>query len=1200
MKGFRNALADCSLEDLGYTGCWFTWEKGRMASTTIRERLDRGVASDLWLSMFPGYKLEHLVRSFSDHCPLLLTTSGSNGGRLPQKFRFEAAWMFEVNFEETVRQFWHSSNVSLPNKLSLLAARLSDWHGKLSRSKKEYLRSMHKKLEQLYEEPVSDEVLGEILGIKADINLETDKEELYWEQRARINWLQNGDRNTPFFHRHASIRRSTNIVEKLIDDVGTSVFGDSDMLELASSYFASLFTSQGSNNVSEVLDNIEQVISADMNEELMKPFSKHDVWEALKSMSPLKACGDDGFGALFFQKLWHIVGDEVSNFCISLIRGEGSLSEINSTTIVLVPKVSKPNRMNQFRPISLCNIIYKIIAKMLVICFQGVLPLCIDEAQSAFVPGRLISDNILTAYEVLHAFKNKRRGKRGFFALKLDMSKAYDKFEWGFLSTVLQRMGFTMDWVEILMRCVSTVSYTVTMNGMSGETFFPSRGLRQGDPLSPYLFLICSEGLSALIRSKLRRGQLRGAVIARNAPPITHLLFADDCLLFGDATAAGASILRDILITYSHASGQLINFDKSGVFFSSNVIEENRSDVCRILNVNSSTNMERYFGLPPIIGRNKKAAFEDLFGKVLKRSNLLSARLLSAGGKEVFIKSVLQAIPIYTMSCFLLPSTFCKKLEGVLGRFWWRNSSSKRGIHWCTWNSLCVSKDDGGMGFRDLSNFNVALLAKQGWRLITNPESLLARTLRARYFPRDDFLSARLGSNPSYTWRSIWASRALLEKGLCWRVGNGSNISIWNSFWLPVSPPRLVQTPPSPGLNWVSDLMLLNPRRWNDDLIYEVFSQSEAHIILSIPLPSTNLSDILVWGVDPKGVYSVRSGYYTLQNQSNQVGYNDNSQSIYKQIWSLLCPAKIKIMGWRLLKNYIPTMHNLYHKRIAHSPICPKCLLAPESIEHFARDCVFAKEVWNLANFTWPLSLNSESFFDWFCWVFTNNSGAKRIEFLIILWSIWYVRNKLVHEGINQKPIEVITFARSYLRDLERASFVSSVAPVASSAQWTPPSDPVVKVNVDTAFNSDSSLAVSGVVVRDSEGLVLGSCIRLRDGLTTAFAAEAQAVIDGLKFVSDLGCMQVLLESDSRSVIGRINSSGEDLFVLRPFIEDAKRLSEVFDSCRFVFSGRESNSAAHSLARLGRQYAGDTYWIEEVPSPISNIIRADRSHLSPI
>ncbi|KAA3471190.1 reverse transcriptase [Gossypium australe] len=274
----------------------------------------------------------------------------------------------------------------------------------------------------------------------------------------------------------------------------------------------------------------------------------------------MKASGEDGFLAIFFQQFWHIVGDEVTDYCLGIL-----------------------NRGN-----------------------------CIYGAQSAFVQDKLILDNVLIAYEIFHTFRQKRVGKKGFMELKLDMSKVYDRVEWYFLKVMMLRMGFHTLWVENIMKCVISVSYSVIINGRSGQTFKPTRGIRQGDPLSPSLFLMFSEGLSALIRMALRDGSIKGAKVSRGGLSISHLLFSYDSILFGEASERGAQVLKSILREYERCSGQSANYDKSTVFYSSNTLEESRRVVSNILGVRNSNNMERYLGLPNVVGKNKKAFFQLL------------------------------------------------------------------------------------------------------------------------------------------------------------------------------------------------------------------------------------------------------------------------------------------------------------------------------------------------------------------------------------------------------------------------------------------------------------------------------------------------------------------------------------------------------------------------------------------------------------
>ncbi|KAK5846027.1 hypothetical protein PVK06_002293 [Gossypium arboreum] len=193
---------------------------------------------------------------------------------------------------------------------------------------------------------------------------------------------------------------------------------------------------------------------------------------------------------------------------------------------------------------------------------SNVLGYSIDEAQGAFIPGRLISDNMLIAYEVLNSLKMKKSGKKGNFVLKLDMSKTYDWVEWDFLVGMMTKLGFHADWVVLIMRCVCSISYSMSLNGSNGKWFLPSRGLRQRDPLSPYCFLICSEGFSTLIKEAKQKRLMRGASVGRERFSINHLFFADDCILFGDASCEGARVVWDVIREYEMISGQRVNFDK--------------------------------------------------------------------------------------------------------------------------------------------------------------------------------------------------------------------------------------------------------------------------------------------------------------------------------------------------------------------------------------------------------------------------------------------------------------------------------------------------------------------------------------------------------------------------------------------------------------------------------------------------------------
>jgi hypothetical protein len=274
--------------------------------------------------------------------------------------------------------------------------------------------------------------------------------------------------------------------------------------------------------------------------------------------------------AIFYKKFWNLVGDDITAAVLKAINERIIPPGWNETVVVLIPKVENPEEVSQFRPISLCNVVYKIISKMLAARLKVILPDIISPTQSAFVPGRLITDNVLVAYECVHKIKNKRKGKNGLCAIKLDMHKAYDRVEWEFLRKMMIKLGFHIQWVDLIMACVTSVSYSVRFNSQMTDGFSPTRGIRQGDPLSPYLFLLCAEGLSSLLLHAEEIGGIEGIKVCRNAPSVSHLLFADDSLILLKADLNNAISLQQVLDDYCANSGQLISVDKSSVFFSPN------------------------------------------------------------------------------------------------------------------------------------------------------------------------------------------------------------------------------------------------------------------------------------------------------------------------------------------------------------------------------------------------------------------------------------------------------------------------------------------------------------------------------------------------------------------------------------------------------------------------------------------------------
>jgi hypothetical protein len=443
------------------------------------------------------------------------------------------------------------------------------------------------------------------------------------------------------------------------------------------------------------------------------------------------------------------------------------------------------------------------------------------------------------------------------------MHKAYDRVEWIFLENMMRRLGFAERWITLMMACVSSVRYQVRFNSEDTDMFSPTRGLRQGDPLSPYLFLLCAEGLSSLLLHEEEVGGIDGVRVCRNAPSVSHLLFADDSLILMKADMNNATSLQQVLDTYCANLGQLVSLSKSSIYFSPNTNVLLRAEICEALNIDTEALSDKYLGLPAIVGADRSDCFEHFIERIIQCINGWKEKILSIGGKEILLKAIAQAIPVYAMSVFLIPKGVCKKMMDAISRFWWGDDDNSNKMHWYAWWKLCYPKNEGGMGFCDFHSFNLAMLAKQVWRLVNEPESLCAQVLRAKYYPHGDILKAGPKSGSSFTWQSVVSGLATFKRGYIWRVGDREKINIWTDPWIPSSPNKKIISSRG-GAVYTKVSELINPisGQWDEELLHSLLSTVDVNRILHIPLHSRGFDDFVAWGFTKNGKYTVRSGYH--------------------------------------------------------------------------------------------------------------------------------------------------------------------------------------------------------------------------------------------------------------------------------------------------------------------------------------------------
>ncbi|KAL0367264.1 UNVERIFIED_CONTAM: putative mitochondrial protein [Sesamum radiatum] len=813
---------------------------------------------------------------------------------------------------------WCNNREAPTTKIDDCKLGLFKWSGQTFSNLERKINALENDITRLNEQRLTVEAKLKRSTLMIELEELINAREVKWKQRSKIEWLKDGDKNTSYFHSKASSRWEKNQVRKLRNDNGEWKSTEEGIREVILDYFSNIFSSVEpyDRDLEEVLRTVQPRVTEEMNQPLIQPYSHDEVLSALSFMSPLKSPGPDGLPPIFFQKYWHIVGADVVRCILDFLNYRNFHLRLNHTFIVLIPKCTTPESVAQFCPISLCNVVYKLASKAIANRVKHFLDSIISPSQSAFVPNRLITDNVLVAFEVHHFLKHKKRGKVGLASLKLDMSKAYDRIEWKFLERVLDRLGFHQSFVSLIMCCVSSVSFSFILNGSQFGYLQPRRGLRQGDPLSPYLFILCSEALSCLFREAEASNKFKGVAVARGAPLVSHLLFADDSLIFSEATKEAFRCIKEILSKYEKASGQFINLQKSSVNFSGNTDPTLQLELAQSLGVAVTSNHAKYLGLPACIGRSKKEIFQDLCDTICKKVMGWKEKLLSQAGKEVLIKSVLQAIPSYTMSCFLLPKMLIKELESILADFWWSSQMKRKSTGYLGPNSVKASKVEGDI------------------------------------FARGSIFEARLGFNPSSTWRSIWRTIPLVKAGCRWRVGDSSNIQIWRDQWLP----RPYSFRPIQMQNcslWnakVETLIDKDLHCWKEDLIDRTFLPDDASLVKALPLARHGVQDVLVWHYAKNGLFSVRSAYYVQRNfqkRSNNVSdpsSSSESRTTWNFLWNCKVPNKIKIFIWRLCNNALPIAPNLIRRGVEMDPSCPFCQSHTEDLEHIFLNCTFARQ----------------------------------------------------------------------------------------------------------------------------------------------------------------------------------------------------------------------------------------------------------------
>lgn len=379
--------------------------------------------------------------------------------------------------------------------------------------------------------------------------------------------------------------------------------------------------------------------------------------------------------------------------------------------------------------------------------------------------------------------------------------------------------------------------------------------------------------------------------LGKIAPSITHLFFADDCMLFSKASIAYVRNLMQILNNFAKASRQAINFDKSGFFTSANIHHKHIKLVSRTLGLKYLSSSEKYLGTPLFVNRDRTRSFQFLTDKFYARLGNMKKTNLNGAGRTVFTKHVLSSLATYHMSCFPFPKKLTSKFDAIQRTFWWSKKKPRRAAYFRSWLDIGRSKSSGGLGIRNYFALNRVFISKITWRITQYPEHLIVVFLKDKYFPNQNLLEIDKAADSSYwIWKRIAKSINFLKKNIVYKINNGKSSRIWLSNLLPYSSaPPLSINPDYRNFTFVSELIDEQHGTWNIALLNNLFCPEDVVKIRTIHL-NLHCEDNIKWARTKDGNFSIKSAYKVYTNDFSSA----EESAFSKKVWSLHCLPKIK------------------------------------------------------------------------------------------------------------------------------------------------------------------------------------------------------------------------------------------------------------------------------------------------------------------
>ncbi|EOY25454.1 Uncharacterized protein TCM_026877 [Theobroma cacao] len=1127
MEDFASTLLDCGLLDGGFEGNPFTWTNNRMF-----QRLDRIVYNHHWINKFPITRIQHLNRDGSDHCPLLISCFNSSE-KAPSSFRFQHAWVLHHDFKTSVESNWNlpingSGLQAFWSKQHRLKQHLKWWNKVMFGDIFSKLKEAEKRVEEceiLHQNEQTVESIIKLNKSYAQLNKQLNIEEIFWKQKSGVKWVVEGERNTKFFHTRMQKKRIRSHIFKVQEPDGRWIEDQEQLKQSAIKYFSSLLKFEPCDDSRFQRSLIPSIISNSENELLCAEPNLQEVKDAVFGIDPESAAGPDGFSSYFYQQCWNIIAHDLLDAVRDFFHGANIPRGVTSTTLILLPKKPSASKWSDFRPISLCTVMNKIITKLLSNRLAKILPSIITENQSGFVGGRLISDNILLAQELIGKLNTKSRG--GNLALKLDMMKAYDRLDWSFLIKVLQHFGFNDQWIGMIQKCISNCWFSLLLNGRTEGYFKFERGLRQGDPISPQLFLIAAEylsrGLNALYEQYPSLHYSTGVSI-----PVSHLAFADDVLIFTNGSKSALQRILAFLQEYEEISRQRINAQKSCFVTHTNVSSSRRQIIAQTTGFNHQLLPITYLGAPLYKGHKKVILFNDLVAKIEERITGWENKILSPGGRITLLKSVLTSLPIYLFQVLKPPVCVLERINRIFNSFLWGGSAASKKIHWTSWAKISLPVKEGGLDIRSLAEVFEAFSMKLWWRFRTT-DSLWTRFMRMKYCRGQLPMHTQPKLHDSQTWKRMVASSAITEQNMRWRVGQG-NLFFWHDCWMGETP--LISSNHEFSLSMVQVCDFFMNNSWDIEKLKTVLQQEVVDEIAKIPIDAMS-KDEAYWAPTPNGEFSTKSAWQLIRKR-------EVVNPVFNFIWHKAIPLTTSFFLWRLLHDWIPVELRMKSKGFQLASRC-RCCRSEESIIHVMWDNPVAVQPGHI----------------------------RTLIPIFTLWFLWVERNDAKHRNLGQQLLEWQWKGDKQIAQEWGITFQAKSLPPPKVFCWHKPSNGEFKLNVDGSAKLSQN-AAGGGVLRDHAGvMIFGFSENL--GIQNSLKAELLALYRGLILCRDYNIRRLWIEMDATSVIRLLQGNHRGPHAIRYLLGSIRQLLSHF-SFRLTHIFREGNQAADFLANRGHEH----------------------------